>query len=106
MHAKGRCKFRVAARSLLCYWAVRELGLTMTDVARRLKISVATVSIAVKKGMKVVLDEGLVLGDLLNKNIKDVPISLVCFCWARWASAPKDKLAKVVAWGVECTIYI
>jgi hypothetical protein len=25
---------RVAARSLLCYWAVRELGMTLTDLAR------------------------------------------------------------------------
>jgi putative transposase len=59
----------VKARVLVCYWAVRELGMTMTDVSDRLKISVPTVSIAVRKGMQVVHNEGLQLSNLLNINI-------------------------------------
>jgi len=56
----------VKARILVCYWAVRELGMSMTDVADRLKIAVPTVSIAVKKGMQVVRNEGLELSKILN----------------------------------------
>jgi putative transposase len=59
----------VKARVLVCYWAVRELGISMTDVADRLKIAVPTVSIAVKKGMRVVQDEGLELSEILNIKI-------------------------------------
>ncbi|MDD2320422.1 MAG: transposase [Geobacteraceae bacterium] len=59
----------VKARILVCYWAARDLGLTMTDIARHLKISVPTVSIAVKKGETLVREEGLLLQDHLNVNI-------------------------------------
>ncbi|MCP4623149.1 MAG: hypothetical protein GY850_06415 [bacterium] len=41
--AAGKHRRTVLARSLLCYWAVRELGLSMTSMARKLNISVATV---------------------------------------------------------------
>ncbi len=40
----------VHARSLLCYWAVRELGLSMTSLARKLKISVPAVGKSVIRG--------------------------------------------------------
>ncbi len=56
----------VKARVLVCYWAVRELGMSMTAVADRLKIAVPTVSIAVKKGVGVVRSEQLDLAKLLN----------------------------------------
>lgn len=59
----------VKARILVCYWAARDLGLTMTDIAQHLKISVPTVSIAVKKGEVLVREEGLLLQDLINVNI-------------------------------------
>ncbi|MCD6585690.1 MAG: transposase [Desulfobacteraceae bacterium] len=63
----GPCKQRdiVKARMLVCYWAVRELGLSMTEVAGKLGISVSTVSVAVKKGAQTVRHEGLVLTDLI-----------------------------------------
>jgi putative transposase len=35
----------VRARALVCYWAVTECGLSMTEVASRLNISVPTVSL-------------------------------------------------------------
>jgi len=58
----------VKARILICYWAVRKLGFSMTEVANRLGISVPTVSVAVSKGEDLVCQEGLSLGD--NTNIK------------------------------------
>jgi putative transposase len=57
------------ARILFCYWAVRDLGFSMTDVSKQLKISLPTVSVAVQKGEKLVRDEGLKLEDHLNVNI-------------------------------------
>jgi putative transposase len=40
----------VKARSLFCYWAVRELGVSETELARRFEMTQAPVSIAVKRG--------------------------------------------------------
>ncbi|MCX5908755.1 MAG: transposase, partial [Deltaproteobacteria bacterium] len=39
--ARGRQQQRVKARSLFCFWGVHELGLAMTDLARRLRMSPA-----------------------------------------------------------------
>ena len=50
IHSKGRRKIQVAARSLLCYWAVRELGLTATELAKHLGMSQPAVSYAVFRG--------------------------------------------------------
>jgi putative transposase len=59
----------VKARTLICYWAVHELGTTMTEVASCLRIALPTVSVAVKKGAKIIRDEELKLAELLNINI-------------------------------------
>ena len=59
----------VKARCLLCYWAVSELGLSMTDVGRRLSIAVSTVSGAVRKGRQIVDEDELDLAYLLNIEI-------------------------------------
>ena len=37
--APGKERKRVAAKSLLCYWAVRDLGIGMAQIARRLNYS-------------------------------------------------------------------
>ncbi len=47
IYSKGRRKIQVAARSLLCYWVVRELGLTATELAKRLGMTQPAVSYAV-----------------------------------------------------------
>ncbi len=47
---------RVKARSLLCYWAVKELGMHGADIARRLRISQSAVSRAVVRGEKTASD--------------------------------------------------
>lgn len=46
----GRYQRLVTARSLLCYWAVRELGVSMAFLARRLDISSVAVSKSVARG--------------------------------------------------------
>jgi hypothetical protein len=56
-------------RILFCYLAVREMGLSMTEIASRLKIALPTVSGAVQKGEQVVRVEGLNIMNLLNLNI-------------------------------------
>lgn len=48
--AQGRQRWKVRARDLLCYWAVRELGLSLTELARRLGISPPGVGYAVQRG--------------------------------------------------------
>jgi predicted transcriptional regulator len=47
IYSKGRCKIQVAAKSLLCYWAVPELGLTATELTKGLGITQPAVSYAV-----------------------------------------------------------
>jgi chromosomal replication initiation ATPase DnaA len=65
----GASKARKATkgRALFCYLAVQEMGLSMTEVAKRLKIALPTVSGAVPKGKQVVRVEDIV--NLLNANM-------------------------------------
>jgi REP element-mobilizing transposase RayT len=67
----GSSKARKAtkARALFCYWAVREMGMPMTEIAKRLKVALPTVSVAVQRGAAHVAADGLVLNTLLNVNI-------------------------------------
>ena len=55
--SKGKFKHLVRARSLLCFWAVRELGVSMASMARRLNISTAAVSKSVARGAEIVWKE-------------------------------------------------
>ena len=54
LYAKGRQKIRAEARSVLCYWAVRELGIEGTQVAKRLQMSQPGVAYAVRRGERIV----------------------------------------------------
>ena len=49
----GKARRRVAARSLLCFWAVRELGISMTELSRRLSLSLSGVSQSVTRGEEI-----------------------------------------------------
>jgi hypothetical protein len=49
----GKHRQRVRAKSLLCYWANRELGISMARLSRRLNVSVMAVSYAVRRGEKI-----------------------------------------------------
>ncbi len=50
---------RVKARSLMCYWAVKELEVGGADIARRLKISQSAVSRAVARGERIAAEMDL-----------------------------------------------
>ena len=52
------------ARSLFCYWAVRELGMSMSELSRRLELSLAGVSQSVKRGEKIADEGGFCLIDI------------------------------------------
>ena len=60
---RGRQKNRVQARDLVCYWSAIELGISMKDLAKRLEITLAAVSYAVKRG-----EEATKEGDYLLKG--------------------------------------
>jgi len=59
--AAGKHPQTVKARSLLCYWAVRELGMSGMDVARKLGLSQSSVSKSAKRGEKIATAENLML---------------------------------------------
>ena len=52
--SQGRQKKKVKARSLLCYWAVREAGISLRTLAKRLGISAPGVGYAVERGEAIV----------------------------------------------------
>ena len=63
IYTQGKYKNRVKARSVFCYWAVRELGKTATELARKIGISQPAVTYAVERGEKIVKEMKLVLLD-------------------------------------------
>jgi REP element-mobilizing transposase RayT len=54
----GKSRSRVAARSLFCFWAVRELGISMSKLSRRLSLSLTGVSQSVIRGEKIAETNG------------------------------------------------
>jgi putative transposase len=59
--ASGKHSLTVKARSLMCYWAVRKLGLSATELSKRLGVSQPSVSISVKRGEKIAKEKQLEL---------------------------------------------
>jgi putative transposase len=57
----GRQRPRTLARSLVCYWAVREVGLTSAELARRFGMTAAGVSNAVGRGERIAAERGLLI---------------------------------------------
>jgi putative transposase len=57
----GKSRRLVAARSLICYWAVRDLGMTMASMARQFNISIAAVGKAVHRGDEIARTKGFEL---------------------------------------------
>jgi len=51
--AAGKQPTTVKARSLMCYWAVRRLGYSATELAKKLGVSQPSVSISVRRGEKI-----------------------------------------------------
>ena len=63
----GKYPQRVKARSLLCYWGARELGMTTVALAKKIKLAQPTVSQAISRGQKIVEDLGLSFNDQINQ---------------------------------------
>jgi hypothetical protein len=57
----GKQQHIVNARSLLCYWAVRELGVSMSSLSRRLGISLPAISKSVTRGKQIAEDNAFKL---------------------------------------------
>jgi len=57
----GKQRLTVKARSLFCYWAVRKLGFSATELSVKLGLSQPSVSISVKRGEKIAKTEQLEL---------------------------------------------
>lgn len=54
VYSKGRQARKVKARSLLCYWASRELGISHTVLAKKLEMSLAAIGFSVERGESIV----------------------------------------------------
>ncbi len=79
----GKNRSRVRARSLLCFWATRELGITLAELSRRTRISQSSISMSVHRGEQIVEREGYSLSNelkLKNRRAltgqKDVPLTI------------------------------
>jgi putative transposase len=57
----GRYPDTVQARSVLCYWAARDLGISTLELAKRLGVSQPTASQSVKRGEKIIKEKGFKL---------------------------------------------
>ena len=55
---KGRQRLQVEARSVLCHWAVGELGMTVTELARVFGMTPSAVSYAVRRGKTIAEEKG------------------------------------------------
>ena len=60
---KKRQRDRVWARDLLCYWCAIELGIPVADLAKRLDLTLAAVSCAIKRGDMIAKQSGCHLDD-------------------------------------------
>ncbi len=63
----GKQPVKVKARSLFCYWAVRELGFTMVDPAPKFNISQPAVSMSAQRGERIASENVIKIRDILNK---------------------------------------
>ncbi|MBW1979646.1 MAG: transposase [Deltaproteobacteria bacterium] len=54
--SRGRQVQKVKARSLLCFWAARELGISHTELARKLTMSLAGIGFSVQRGEAIARD--------------------------------------------------
>ena len=58
---KGKQQKRVKARSLFCHWAVNDLGVSLTELARQIGISVPAIGYSVQRGEIIAKENGFQL---------------------------------------------
>jgi REP element-mobilizing transposase RayT len=56
--SKGNQQVKVKARSLFCFWAVKELGMSLRELARGLKMSSPAIGYAVERGEVIARENG------------------------------------------------
>lgn len=56
--SKGKQQRKVKARSLFCFWAVKELGMSLVELARRLEITPPAVGYSVERGEAIARENG------------------------------------------------
>ncbi len=61
LYAQGRQRRLGDARSLFCFWAVRELGTSMKALVTRFSITEPAISYSVRKGQKIAQEKGWTL---------------------------------------------
>jgi putative transposase len=61
----GKQPLRVKTRSLVCYWAVKKLGMAGAEVAKLLDMTQPAVSKAAQRGEKLAMENNL---DLLREK--------------------------------------
>jgi hypothetical protein len=61
--SKGKCRQIVAARSVLCFWAVHELGESATGLSRKFEVSATAISKSVSRGEQIIRENGFELED-------------------------------------------
>ncbi|BBO85790.1 hypothetical protein DSCO28_63560 [Desulfosarcina ovata subsp. sediminis] len=59
----GKQRKTVAARSVLCYWATRELGMSAAAISKRLNIAASTASESAARGLRIIKEQGFKLSD-------------------------------------------
>ena len=70
----GKDRSRVRARSLLCFWASRQLGISLAELSRRTRISQSSISMSVQRGEQIVEKEGhSLLNELKLENRRASP---------------------------------
>jgi len=62
----GKQPQHVQARSLLCFWAVREIGMTETALAKILQVTQPAIAQSVSRGERLAAEKGWLLQDLLE----------------------------------------
>jgi hypothetical protein len=65
LNTPGRYPAVVQARSVLCFLAVRQLGLTATELARKIGLTQPAINISVKRGEGIVKERGFDIADIL-----------------------------------------
>lgn len=64
---RGKYARTVPARSVLCYWANRELGISTVTLAKSLKIAQSTVTQSIARGERIVLEKHFMLSSSISK---------------------------------------
>ena len=59
----GKQRRKVKARSVLCYWGRRELGMSAVEISKKLNIASSTASESVMRGRQIVEEQELKLLD-------------------------------------------